>query len=161
MRSLILLAILVLVSGCGERIRELTGNSSRVQPDQWAWLEGVVEADLAEASLPAGARVAAGVIVARADGEVISTRPIMQAAMRGAVAAGAVQVESAGQVQVESGGKAGWLITGEINVQSYEEGRTAMKRYVCELRLVSVADRSVAWRQSYVIRNQSEQTRWK
>jgi hypothetical protein len=154
MRSLILLAtILILVTGCGGRSRELSGIGTRLQPDQLAWMEGVIEADLAEADLPAGARVAAGRIVARADGEVIAASPLMQAALRGAVAAGGIQVDE--------GGEAGWLITGEINVQSYAEGQEVMKRYVCELRLVSVADRTVAWRQSYIIRNQGEQARWK
>jgi hypothetical protein len=154
MRSLILLSIiLILATGCGGRSRELSGIGPRLQPDQLAWLEGVIEADVGDASLPAGARVAAGRLVIRADGEVISSRPLMQAALRGAVTAGAVQVEE--------GGEAGWLITGEINVQTLAEERKDVSRYVCELRLVSTADRSVVWRQSYIIRNQSEQARWK
>lgn len=152
MRRVLLLAIALLLAACG-RSRELTGTTSGLVPEQLAWLERNIEADFAEAPLPAGARVVGGRIIARIDGEIIACRPLMLAALRGAAASGAVEVDE--------GGEAAWLIKGEISVQPWQEARAVKRRYTFIMQLVELASHSVVWSQHYTIANTSEQERWK
>lgn len=149
MRYLLYLAVF-LVAGCTDR--ELAGDSARLTPEQIVWLEKRVEADFAGFPITAADKVAMGIIVVRADGEVISTRPIIQAAMRGLVKAGAVETE---------GGEATLLIKGEINVNSFQEDLRTVTRYVCAMKLAEVKSRSVVLSQTYTITNRHEQAKWK
>ena len=119
MRYTLCLAVL-LCAGCASR--ELTGDSLRLSPDQLVWLEQRIEAGFAEVPVIAGSTVAEGKIIVRADGEVISSRSIMQAAKRGLARSGASETEK---------GDATLLIQGEINVNAFQEDRRSATRYIC------------------------------
>ncbi len=152
MRLALLVLVSLLVVACS-RSRELTGDASHLMPDQLAWLERTVEADFAEAPVPRGARVLAGRMIVRADGQVIATRPLMQAAMRGVSSTG-------GHVVDEDATEAAFLVKGEINVQAAQQDRSSVNRYLCEFQMIDVATKIVVYQQHYVITNTFEQQRW-
>lgn len=150
MKHASLLALLLLFAGCGV-LREISGESPTLAPEQVAWLERCVEDDFAGIGAASARRVSPGVVVIRADGEVISSRPIMQAALRGLRRAGATEVEGGAQL----------LVKGELNVNATQEERKSTHRYVLELKLIDVESRAVVYAQSYVVNNRHEQQRWK
>jgi hypothetical protein len=135
------LAVL-LCAGCASR--ELTGGSIRLSPEQIVWLEQRIEADFADVPVIAGSTVAEGKIIVRANGEVISSRSIMQAAKRGLARSGASETER---------GDATLLIQGEINVNAFQEDRCSATRYTCEMKLIAVKSDSVLYAQFYTIIN--------
>ena len=151
MKPLAILALFFALAACGT-VREIAGTSPTLAPDQIVWIERTLESDFSSIAAAAGRRVVEGKVIARADGEVISCRPMIQAAKRGLLHAGGTEVE---------GGEADLIIVGELNVNAAQEGRRSERRYVLEMKVVEVATRAVLYVQQYTVINRHEQKQWR
>lgn len=119
-----------------------------------------------------------GKVIARADGEVISTAVFMKEIRKEFVNSGKVDVvdedksstrdELADQAAFSKEGKemgaeaaTDFLLKGTINVQNDQEGRESVKFYVVDLEITDVQTRKIVWTERTSIRKEVEQSRWK
>ena len=143
--------MLMVVFGCASR--EITGHSRQLTTEEMSWLEKSIESDFGSINGVAGKSVQEGKMMVRAQGEVISCGPLIQAGKRGALNAGAIILEGSANADLE--------IKGEVNVHGIQEGRHSENRYVFELKLVESLSHVVQYSQKYIILNKFEQEKWK
>ncbi len=144
--------LLIMLIGCSSS-REISGNHPRITPEQIAWLEQRVENDYSIIQGNSSDRVILGKIIIRADGEVINGTPILQAAKRGLVKTGAVEVVDQQEATL--------IVNGEVNVNAFQDGNESGSRYVFEIRLFDLTARVVKYSQTYIINNRYSHKRWK
>ena len=119
-----------------------------------------------------------GKVIARADGEVISTAVFMKEIRREFVNSGKIDVvdEDKTSTREELGDQAAFaeqgkemakeaasdfMLKGTINVQNDQEGRESVKFYVVDLEITDVQTRKIVWTERTSIRKEVEQSRWK
>jgi len=119
-----------------------------------------------------------GKVVARADGEVISTAVFMKEIRKEFINSGKVEVidedktstrdELADEAAFAEKGKEmakeaskDYLFKGTINVQNDAEGRESVKYYVVDLEVTDIQTRKIIWAENTKIRKEVSQSRWK
>ena len=155
--AIVLAILLCFCAACGAVNRELTGNTPTLAIAQTEWLAAAIEEDCAQATQFAGTRVEIGRCIVRIDGEVVSTAPLMTAAMRGLMQAGATVVE---HDQGEQQPAAEAVISGTIS-STFEPTTVpgpTLRKYTIVL-VIKDQSGAVRWTQTYSIRNTVEQQR--
>ena len=180
------------LTGCGEKtITRTDSNATKDLSGRWNDADAKqVANEMISKALTAGwidrfteknkrnAKIQLGKVIARADGEVISTDVFMQEIRAEFVNSGKVDVldenkdqtreELADQAAFAEKGKdmakeesTDFLLKGKISVANDSEGRQSVKFYLISMEITDVQTRRIIWQANTKIRKEVEQSRWK
>ncbi len=193
--SLALVPLLALGSfalpGCGPTVTRTESSAAKDLSGRWNDVDAKQTAnEMISKSLSAGwidrfigknsknPTITLGKVIARADGEVVSTAVFMKEIRKEFVNSGKIDVldedkdstraELADQAAFAEKGKdmameatTDFLLKGSINVQNDQEGRESVKFYVVDLEITDVQSSKIVWTERTSIRKEVSQSRWK